>query len=147
MPAVAAIVAAEAVTTAMVVAAITQIGIGLSVVGAVTGNKTLMKIGGVMGLAGGVASLAGVGATAAGEAAATGLGANVAGDTAASLASEGVAAAGEQAAGGVIGGAQQGGLASLPVGAPAAKRSLRRSRPRRAAPVRQVVRPAGYRPS
>lgn len=59
--------------------AITYVGIGTSVVGAITGNKNMMKVGGIMGLAGGAMSLAGIG-TAAGAGAVEAAGA-VAGDT------------------------------------------------------------------
>jgi hypothetical protein len=49
-------------TTALVISTIivatTVIGLAMSVAGAVTGNKTLLKIGGIMSLAGGVAGLA-----------------------------------------------------------------------------------------
>lgn len=51
-------VAAEVVTVASVAAAVGELGVALSVVGAVTGSKDLVKIGGFLGLAGGVTSLA-----------------------------------------------------------------------------------------
>lgn len=54
---VAAVIAGGA-STAATIAAVGEIGLTLGVVGAVTGNKTLTKIGGVMGLASGVGSLA-----------------------------------------------------------------------------------------
>ena len=56
---VSAVVAAVEVTTVATVAlAVSEVGMALSVTGMVTGNKDLMKIGGVMGLAGGIAGLA-----------------------------------------------------------------------------------------
>lgn len=51
-------IAAEAVTVASVAAAVGELGMTLSVVGAVTGSKDLMKVGGFLGLAGGATSLA-----------------------------------------------------------------------------------------
>lgn len=51
-------VTAEVVTVASVAAAVGELGMTLSVVGAVTGSKDLMKVGGYMSLAGGVTSLA-----------------------------------------------------------------------------------------
>ena len=58
-----------AVTAATVLAAVAEVGMALSVVGAVTGSKDLMKIGGVMSLVGGIGGMV---AGAAGGAAATG---------------------------------------------------------------------------
>lgn len=86
MPAVAAIaaVAASEVTAAMVFAAVAQVGIGLTVVGAVTGNQGLMKIGSVMGLAGGIGGLATGAANAAGSA----IGSEVSGLTPAEVAAQ-----------------------------------------------------------
>jgi hypothetical protein len=55
--AVAALVTAEAVTATMVLAAVAEVGMALSVVGAVTGSKDLMKIGGAMSLIGGVGGM------------------------------------------------------------------------------------------
>ena len=56
-------------TTALVISTIiiatTVVGLALTVAGAVTGNKTLLKVGGIMSLAGGVASLAVTGLAAA----------------------------------------------------------------------------------
>lgn len=49
---------AGAATVASVATVVSTIGIGLTVVGAVTGNKKLMKIGSIMGVVGGVTSLA-----------------------------------------------------------------------------------------
>ena len=67
---VAALIGGAAVETALVLSAITEIGIASTIVGAVTGNKSLLKLGGVMSLVGGVGGmLAGAsgGAAAAGE--------------------------------------------------------------------------------
>lgn len=79
MPILAAVAVAGAATAAtMAVAgvalatAVTYVGVGMSVVGAVTKNKNFMKVGGVMGLAGGVMSAVGVGTEVAGAAAAKG---------------------------------------------------------------------------
>jgi hypothetical protein len=47
----------EAVTATLVLTAVAEVGTALTVVGAVTGNKDLMKIGGVMSLVGGVGGL------------------------------------------------------------------------------------------
>lgn len=72
MPAVLVLLAAETLTVGMVAAAVAQIGIGLTVAGAVTGNKTMLKIGGTMALAGGITSIAANAGMFAGEAAAVG---------------------------------------------------------------------------
>ena len=48
----------EGATLAIIATAVSEVGIAMSVVGAVTGSKELMKIGGVLGLAGGIGSLA-----------------------------------------------------------------------------------------
>lgn len=61
-----------AVTTATVLAAVAEVGLALTVVGAVTGNKTLLKIGGVMSLVGGVGGMI-AGATSGAAGAAGGL--------------------------------------------------------------------------
>lgn len=68
-----AVVALAAAGTAGAVAsgialatAITYVGVGMSVIGAVTGNKNFSKIGAIMGLAGGVMNIANIG-TAAGS--------------------------------------------------------------------------------
>lgn len=53
-PAIAALVAGAEVTGALALAAITEVGTVMTVVGAVTGSKDLMKAGAVMGLVGGV---------------------------------------------------------------------------------------------
>lgn len=66
--AVAALVAGEAVTTTVVLAAIAEVGTVMSVVGAVTGSSDLTKLGAVMGVVGGVGSMIASG-SAAGEAA------------------------------------------------------------------------------
>ena len=50
--------AVELGTAAAICVAITDVGLALTVVGAVTGNKECLKIGGMMSLAGGVGSLA-----------------------------------------------------------------------------------------
>lgn len=57
---VSAVVAAFEVgaTAATIMTAVTEVGMSLSVVGAVTGNKDLMKIGGVLGIAGGIGGMA-----------------------------------------------------------------------------------------
>lgn len=60
--------AIEVGSLATIAVAVSEVGMALSVVGAVTGNKELMKIGGVMGLAGGVTGLVG-GLASTGEAA------------------------------------------------------------------------------
>ena len=71
--AVVALVAGEAaVTAATVLTAVAQVGTAMSIVGAVTGNKDLTKIGGTMALVGGVGSMAaGAMSGAAADAAAT----------------------------------------------------------------------------
>jgi hypothetical protein len=56
---------------ATVAAAVGEVGTAMSVVGAVTGNSTLTKVGGVMGLAGGVGALASRAMSAGADAAAT----------------------------------------------------------------------------
>lgn len=58
-----------AVTTVTVLAAVAEIGLALSVVGAVTGSKDLMKIGGMMSLVGGVGGMVANAGAAAGGAA------------------------------------------------------------------------------
>jgi hypothetical protein len=55
--AVAAIISGAEVTTALVLSAAAEIGTAMTVVGAVTGNKELMKIGGAVALVGGVGGL------------------------------------------------------------------------------------------
>jgi hypothetical protein len=82
-------VTAEVVTVASVASAVAELGMTLSVVGAVTGSKDLMKVGGFMSLAGGVTSLAS-GAFGAAEGAAS--------DAAAGAADGGLDLAGQQVA-------------------------------------------------
>jgi hypothetical protein len=55
---------AEGATLAIIATAVSEVGVALSVVGAVTGSKELMKIGGVLGIAGGIGSLAALGSEA-----------------------------------------------------------------------------------
>jgi hypothetical protein len=62
---------------ATTIAAVGEVGLATSVVGAVTGNSTLTKIGGYMGLASGVGSLANSAFGAATDAAATGIGSGI----------------------------------------------------------------------
>ena len=70
--AVTALVAAETVTATMVLAAAAQIGTAMTIVGAVTGSKDLMKLGGTMALVGGIGGMAaGAMSGAAADAAAT----------------------------------------------------------------------------
>lgn len=88
--AVIAIAAGEtAVTAGLVLAAVSEIGVALTVVGAVTGNKDLMKIGGVMGLVGGVGGLVagGIGGVAA-EGVAEGVASSAAENAASAAASD-----------------------------------------------------------
>lgn len=51
---IAALVAGEAVTAAVVLAAVTEVGMIMTVVGAATGSEDLMKLGGILGIVGGV---------------------------------------------------------------------------------------------
>lgn len=69
--AVTALVAAETVTATMVLAAVAQVGTAMTIVGAVTGNKELTKIGGTMALVGGIGGMAAGAMGAATDAAAT----------------------------------------------------------------------------
>jgi hypothetical protein len=55
--AVAAIVAGSEVTAALVLAAAAEVGTAMTVIGAVTGSKDLMKIGGAIALVGGIGGL------------------------------------------------------------------------------------------
>jgi hypothetical protein len=81
--AVIALAGGEAATATLVLTAVAEVGTAMTVVGAVTGNKDLMKIGAVMGLVGGVGGMiAGAGDAAAGAAGA-------AADTAGNAAQEG----------------------------------------------------------
>jgi len=79
MPPVAAAFIAVGAGTASVAAiatVVSTVGLGLSVIGKITGNESLTKIGGVMGLVGGVTSIAsGFGTVAAAEAGASTMGA------------------------------------------------------------------------
>jgi hypothetical protein len=54
---IAALASGAAATTTLVLGAIAEVGLALTVVGTVTGNEKLAKIGGVLGLVGGVGSL------------------------------------------------------------------------------------------
>ena len=97
--AVAAVIEAGAAATAtMVLAAVAEVGVAMSVVGAVTGNKELTKIGGTMALVGGIGgAIAGIGGAATGVAA-EGAGATLKGiDAAAGDAFSGASAAGDAA--------------------------------------------------
>ena len=69
--AVAAIATAETVTATMVLAAVAQVGTAMTIVGAVTGSKDLMKLGGTMALVGGIGGMAAGAMGAATDAAAT----------------------------------------------------------------------------
>lgn len=107
----AALAGGTAATTSLVLGAVAEVGIAMSVVGAVTGSKDLLKIGSVMGLVGGVGGmLAGSGAAAGANAATTeawtqgasGLGqdvlSNVGGGAATDIASDSLLAGLESAA-------------------------------------------------
>lgn len=80
---IAAIIAGEAITAAVVLTAVAEVGLILTVAGAVTGDEDLMKIGGVMSLVGGVGSL-----IASGMSAATSAATNVAADAATQTAAQ-----------------------------------------------------------
>lgn len=54
---VAILAGSEAVTTALVLTAVTEVGVAMSVVGMVTGNEDLMNVGATLGLVGGVGGL------------------------------------------------------------------------------------------
>lgn len=56
-PAIIALAGGAAATASLVLAAVVEVGVTLSVVGVVTGNKDLMKIGGVMSLVGGIGGM------------------------------------------------------------------------------------------
>lgn len=72
---IAALVGGSAASATLVLGAIAEVGMAMSVVGAVTGNKKLMKVGGVLGLVGGVGGMiARAGTAAAGAAAGAGAG-------------------------------------------------------------------------
>ena len=94
-------------TGALVLSAVTEIGVATSLVGMVTGNADLMKIGGVMGLVGGVGGLinGATGAVTSAADAAAAPGVDIAGyptqagmDAAASSAGQGIAEAASNAA-------------------------------------------------
>lgn len=89
----AAIGGGVAVSAGVAVSTIAMIGVGATVVGMVTKNKTLMKIGAGLGLGAGVASLTGIGSGAAGA------GAAAASPAEAALAANNVAAVPETLAG------------------------------------------------
>jgi hypothetical protein len=65
---IAALVAAETVTASLVLGAIANVGMIMTVVGGVTGNEKLMKFGGAMSLIGGVGGMIAGAATGAGAA-------------------------------------------------------------------------------
>jgi hypothetical protein len=62
---IAALAAGAEATTALVLGAVTEVGVTMTVVGAVTGSKDLMQIGAVMGAVGGIGGAIAGGATAA----------------------------------------------------------------------------------
>lgn len=128
--AVGALIAGAEVTAAVVLAAVTEIGVAMTVVGAVTGSKDLMKIGGVMSLVGGVGGfIAGAAGGTAGAAGLSEAGTSaafdvagteaLAGSTFSSPAAELAANAADQAALGGIEGASEG-IVSSGIQAPAA---------------------------
>lgn len=87
--AVVALASAETVTAAMVFAAVAEVGVALTVMGAVTGDKNMMSTGSMMSMVGGIGGAAAGSSlfnNAAGEVAGS-----VAGDAAAGVAAEGVA--------------------------------------------------------
>lgn len=98
--AIGALFSGAAVTATTVLAAVSQIGTIMSVVGAVTGNKSLMKIGGVMGLVGGVGGLINGATSSAASAGADAL-ASTATDVAADVSAGAATEAANAAAGGV----------------------------------------------
>ena len=55
--AVGALIAGQAATATLVLAAVTEVGLAMTLVGAVTGNKTLLKVGGVLSMVGGVGGM------------------------------------------------------------------------------------------
>jgi len=65
--AVAALLAAEEVTATLVLSAMVEVGTTMSIVGAVTGSKDLMKLGGALAIVGGVGGLVNGAASAAGS--------------------------------------------------------------------------------
>jgi hypothetical protein len=96
---------AEGATLAIIATAVSEVGIALSVVGAVTGSKELMKIGGVLGIAGGLGSLASLGADALTGAATGTLANESAAETARLAAGEATAASAVGDAPGILGSA------------------------------------------
>lgn len=63
---IAALAGGATATTALVLSAVAEVGLAMTVVGTVTGSKDLMKLGSVMGLVGGVGGMINKGLTAAG---------------------------------------------------------------------------------
>lgn len=57
-PAVAALMGGSAVTAGLVLTAVAEVGMAVTVVGAVTGNKKMMQVGGAMSLVGGIGAFA-----------------------------------------------------------------------------------------
>src|SRR5690349_7292867 len=91
-----ALASAETVTAVMVFSAIAEVGIAMTVMGAVTGDKNLTKTGAMVSMVGGLGGAAagsGMFSGAAGEAAAGEVGAAAAGEAAAGAAAEGAAGA------------------------------------------------------
>ncbi len=95
-----------AATVAAVATVVSEVGIALQVVGAVTGNKDMQKLGGTMSMVGGIGGLAagaigaadGVLSSSVGEGIADGTGATLSGvDAAAGDATTGLSAAGDNA--------------------------------------------------
>ncbi len=88
----AAAIGAAAVATVTAVAAVATVaGLAMTIVGVATGNKTLMKIGGIVGIAGGVTGLAT-------SAVSAGMAAGAAGVSGVSAATDGVSAGAATAA-------------------------------------------------
>lgn len=112
-------IAIETMEVAAVLTAIMEVGVALQVVGAVTGNKTLSKVGGVMSLVGGIGSLANAAFSGVGAAAAEGASIGVA-DGAAAGADAAVTAGTDAAAGGMVD-AAAGAAAGMPAGQSAAE--------------------------
>lgn len=114
--AVAAVFSGAAVSAATVMSAVATIGATMSVVGMVTGSKSLMKIGGVMSLVGGVGGLVAGAASAAGgalTAEAGGAAASAVGDVAASAGSEALTASAGALESGLSPGLIEGGVQNL----------------------------------
>ena len=86
---------AATVTAGMVLAAVSEVGLAMTVVGAVTGSKKLMKAGQVLGIVGGVGALANSAINAmTAEAVREGAASSVVGKAAASAAADSAASAG-----------------------------------------------------